>query len=124
MNDNNPFNQKKIITRSFISSVGTIEMIIANLVDRDANTLKPGTRPLAGLARNLWSSASVFRRFVGSVAAVVFTVADERLVNAFRVVALEVVRLAVDRAAARRLVRLVLTVDGAVALPADRYADS
>jgi hypothetical protein len=124
MNDNNPFNQKKIITRSFISSVGTIEMIIANLVDRDANTLKPGTRPLAGLAGNLWSSASVFRRFVRSVTAVVFTVADERLVNAFRVVALEVVRLAVDRAAARRLVRLVLTVDGAVALPADRNADS
>jgi hypothetical protein len=79
-------------------------MIIANLVDRDANTLKSGTRPLARLAGNLWSSASVFRRFVRSVAAVVFTVTDERLVNAFGVVALEVVRLAVDRAAARRLV--------------------
>jgi hypothetical protein len=99
-------------------------MIIADLVNGDADALKTGAGPFSGLARNLGSSAGVFAGFVGSVAAVVFAVADERLVNALGVVALEVVGLAVDGAAARRLVRLVLAVDGAVALPTDRDADA
>ena len=99
-------------------------MVITDLVDGDADTLKSGARPFSRLARKLWSCASLFSRLVGTIAAVVFAVADERLVDTLGVVTLEVVGLAVDGAAARWLVRLVLAVDSAVALPADRDADA
>ena len=86
--------------------------------------MKSRTSPFSRLAGNLGSSAGVFSRLVGTVAAVVFAVADERLVDALGVVALEVVGLTVDSAAARRLVGLVRAVDGAVALPADWDAEA
>lgn len=99
-------------------------MVITDLVDRDANTLKSRARPFSRLARNLGSSASVFSRLIGTVAAVVLAVADKRLVDALGVVALEVVSLTIDSAAARRLVGLVLAIDSAVAFPTDRDADT
>ena len=95
-------------------------MIITNLIDGNANALKAGTGPLAGLARDLGSATSVFGGLVTTVAAIIFAVTDEGLVDALGVVALEVVGLAVDDAATRRLVGFVWTVNRAVAFPADR----
>jgi len=96
-------------------------VIITNLIDRNANTLKARTGPLSRLARDFGSSASVFGGLVTAVAAVVLAVTDEGLVNALRVVALEVVGLAVDNAATGGLVGFVRTIDSAVAFPTDRY---
>jgi len=109
---------------SSVDVVGAVEVVVADHVGGDAHALEAGAGPLAGLARDLGRAAGVFRRLVGAVAAVVLAVADERLVDAVAVVTLEVVGLAVDAATARRLVGLVLAVDGAVALPADRDADA
>jgi hypothetical protein len=109
---------------AFISAVGTVQMIITNFVDGNANALKTRTLPLSRLARNLWSSASMFGGFVTSVSTIVLSVTDERFVNALFVVALEVVGLAVDSAAGGGLVGLVLTVDSAVTMPAGWDADS
>ncbi len=63
----------------------------------------------------------MFGGLVTAVAAVVLAVTDEGLVNALRVVALEVVGLAVDNAATGGLVGFVRTIDSAVAFPTDRY---
>ena len=52
-------NLKIHITWTLISTVRTIQMIVANLVDGNANSLKSRTGPLAGFARNLGSSTCV-----------------------------------------------------------------
>jgi hypothetical protein len=95
-------------------------VIITNLIDWNANALKTGTGPLAGLARDFGSAASVFGGLVTAIAAVVFAVTDKGLVDALGVVALEVVGLAVDDAATWRLVGFVRAVNRAVTLPTNR----
>ena len=82
--------------------------------------MKAGTGPLAGLARDLGSAASVFGGLVTAVAAIVFAVTDKGLVDALGVVALEVVGLAVDDAATGGLVGFVRTVNRTVAFPSNR----
>ena len=82
-----------------------------------ANARDTGALPLPRLAHHLGRGAGVLRRLVRVVAAVVRAVADEGLVDALRVVALEVVVLTVDDSARLGLVALVLAVGGAVAVP-------
>ena len=59
----------------------------------------------------------MFHGFVRVVSAIVLAITHKRFVNALGVVALEVVLLTADAAAGGRLVRLVLAVGGAVAVP-------
>ena len=82
-----------------------------------ANARDTGALPLPRLAHHLGRGAGVLRRLVRVVAAVVRPVADEGLVDALRVVALEVVVLTVDDSARLGLVTFVLAVRGAVAVP-------
>ena len=62
--------------------------------------------------------------FIRSIIAIILSVADHRVDDATRVVALEVVFAAVDLAAGRRLVRPVFAVFSAVTMPRPRDADT
>ena len=62
-------------------------------------------------------------RLIRTIPAIVLTVTDKAFVNTFLVFTLEVVGVAVHRAARGGFVGLVLAVRGAVAVPPLGYAD-
>lgn len=90
----------------------------------DATIRHTRALPLAGRTLERGSGAGVAGVLVRPVAAIVLPVADHRIDDATRVVALEVIFAAVDLSASGRLVRPVLAILGAVAVPRPRDADS
>jgi hypothetical protein len=90
-----------------------------NAAIRDSRAL-----PLASRALERRARASVSIILVRSVAAIVLAVADHRVDDAARIVALEVILAAIDLTARVRFVRSVFAVFGAVAVPGPRDADA
>ena len=113
----------KVAERSFISSVGTVRIVVTDLAKgyADICDVIARTSPFSIRTGLLDRLARMLHTLVAAVTTVILTVADVRLENTLRrvgAVTLEVTLLAVDLATSVRLVTGVLTVGCAVTVPA------
>lgn len=113
----------QIASLSFISSVGTIGCTVTDRGQVNAAVRYAWTRPLAMRALQRRFGAGVLDALVRSIAAVIFTVANVGFEHALVVVTLVEVVGTRDLATVI-LVRVIVTVLGAVAAPCNRYADA
>ena len=114
----------KITTGSFVRSVRAIEFAIAYAAHIHAAIRHVRTTPLLGFAFEHGRTACVqFGVLVGTIPAVVLTIANIRLEHASLVLASKESSLAVDLSARLRFVGLVRTIRSTVTVPTPRYTD-
>ena len=115
----------QIAARTLVTTVWAVEFTVADARQVDTLIRHVGTLPLMGVAFEGWRGTGVSAWvLIRAVTAVVLAIADVRLEDTMGILALEVAWLTVDLAARRRLVRLVVAVRCAIAIPGLGNADT
>ena len=120
-----PITINVVTARTFIGTIGTVQFVVTDLLDVHAmSRFKTGTLPFSGSARGFGCPASVFGRFIRTIATIVLAITDIAFENTFFVVTFEVILGTIHGSARAGLVGVVFAIGGSVAIPSLRDTDA